>query len=117
MFNQLNKINKKVGRTGYYGYLERKIKFGFWENGYHGEEITSPNFFVTKLNYIHQNPVRSGIDEKGEDCVFVKIDSEYSLKEKVMSSYFIYQLLKRISTILYFPIIQLIVFKWSIEIL
>jgi putative transposase len=41
------------------------------EECYHGEEITTPYFFSTKLNYIHQNPVRAGIDEKGEDYVFV----------------------------------------------
>jgi putative transposase len=33
----------------------------FWEEGYHGEEIYSQNFFLIKLNYMHQNPVRAGI--------------------------------------------------------
>lgn len=42
-------------------------KIWFWEEGYHGEEIYTPEFFETKLNYIHQNPVRNGLVEKPED--------------------------------------------------
>ena len=39
----------------------------FWDEGYHGEEIYSVEFFMTKLRYIHMNPVRSGIVEKQEE--------------------------------------------------
>ena len=39
----------------------------FWKEGYHGEEIYSVEFFMTKLRYIHMNPVRSGIVEKQEE--------------------------------------------------
>jgi REP element-mobilizing transposase RayT len=39
----------------------------FWEEGYHGEEINSRNFFDTKANYIHLNPVRAGLVEKEEE--------------------------------------------------
>ncbi|MBN7810286.1 transposase [Algoriphagus sp. H41] len=39
----------------------------FWEKGYHGEEIYSRSFFETKVNYIHENPVRAGIVEKPEE--------------------------------------------------
>lgn len=42
-------------------------KIWFWEEGYHGEEITGMAFFETKLDYIHLNPVRAGIVEKEED--------------------------------------------------
>jgi REP element-mobilizing transposase RayT len=35
--------------------------YKFWRNGNHPEEILTTEFFWTKLNYIHMNPVRSGI--------------------------------------------------------
>jgi REP element-mobilizing transposase RayT len=38
--------------------------------GYHGVEITSPDFFETKLNYIHLNPVRAKIVERAEDYYY-----------------------------------------------
>ncbi len=35
--------------------------YKFWRDGNHPEEIYSEDFFWTKLNYIHMNPVRAGI--------------------------------------------------------
>lgn len=45
-------------------------KIWFWEEGYHGEEIYSLEFFEQKLNYIHLNPVRSNIVEKEEEYLY-----------------------------------------------
>ena len=42
-------------------------KIWFWEEGYHGEEIFSSEFYDSKLSYLHLNPVRAGIVEKEED--------------------------------------------------
>jgi putative transposase len=39
----------------------------FWEEGYHGEEVFSKEFFLTKAEYIHYNPVKAGIVAKPED--------------------------------------------------
>jgi putative transposase len=39
----------------------------FWEEGYHGEEIFTVEFFDSKAHYIHLNPVRAGIVEKEEE--------------------------------------------------
>ncbi|MBK9480627.1 MAG: hypothetical protein IPO02_01300 [Bacteroidetes bacterium] len=47
-----------VRQTGLLWLLKKDNKIWFWEEGYHGVEITSPDFFETKLNYIHLNPVR-----------------------------------------------------------
>ena len=38
-----------------------------WEEGYHGEEIYTADFYNSKVNYIHLNPVRAGIVEREED--------------------------------------------------
>ena len=47
--------------------LSHEGRIWFWEEGYHGEEIISTEFFESKLNYIHLNPVRAGIVEKEEE--------------------------------------------------
>lgn len=47
--------------------LKKEDKIWFWEEGYHGEEIYSEEFFMTKLKYIHMNPVRAGIVLKEEE--------------------------------------------------
>jgi len=47
--------------------LSYENQIWFWEKGYHGEEIFSSSFFQTKVNYIHENPIRAGIVEKAED--------------------------------------------------
>lgn len=41
--------------------------FKIWISGNHPEEIFSEDFLKTKLNYIHENPVRAGIVEMPED--------------------------------------------------
>ncbi|HEY5614884.1 MAG TPA: transposase, partial [Bacteroidota bacterium] len=41
-----------------------------WQQGSHPEAITSQKFFVQKLNYIHENPVRKGYVEKPEHWVY-----------------------------------------------
>ena len=42
-------------------------KIWFWEEGYHGEEIFSGEFYDSKVKYLQLNPVRAGIVEKEED--------------------------------------------------
>jgi hypothetical protein len=44
--------------------LKKKENIWFWEEGYHSEEIFRKDFFDTKVNCIHQNPVRAGIVQK-----------------------------------------------------
>lgn len=60
--------NNKESRKKWLLWLFNKNgKIWFWEEGYHGEEITTKRFFETKLKYIHLNPVRAGIVEKEEE--------------------------------------------------
>lgn len=53
----------------------------FWEEGYHGEEIFTKDFFDTKKNYIHMNPVRAGIVEKEEDYLFSSAADFYGVRK------------------------------------
>jgi len=44
--------------------------FQFWLHNNHAELITTQEFFLQKLTYIHQNPVRAGWVEKPEDWLY-----------------------------------------------
>ena len=45
-------------------------EYKIWTGNNHPEEITSNDFLMTKLNYIHQNPVRAGLVKNAEDYVY-----------------------------------------------
>ena len=48
----------------------RNKKYQFWQYGNHAEEIYSNDFMWSKLDYIHLNPVRSGIVAKASDYIY-----------------------------------------------
>ncbi|WP_460686085.1 REP-associated tyrosine transposase [Niabella aquatica] len=45
-------------------------EFKIWTNDNHPEEITGESFLRTKLNYIHENPVRAGLVTRPEDYIY-----------------------------------------------
>jgi REP element-mobilizing transposase RayT len=45
-------------------------EFKIWTGDNHPEEITSHEFLLNKLNYIHNNPVRAGWVKKAEDYLY-----------------------------------------------
>ena len=48
----------------------RNKNFQVWQYGNHAEEIFTLKFMWDKLNYIHLNPVRAGIVEKGNQYLY-----------------------------------------------
>ena len=48
----------------------RNKKYQLWQYGNHAEEIYSNDFMWSKLDYIHLNPVRSGIVAKASDYIY-----------------------------------------------
>jgi REP element-mobilizing transposase RayT len=48
----------------------RNKNYQFWQYGNHPEEIYSNKFIWSKLDYIHLNPVRSGIVEKASQYIY-----------------------------------------------
>lgn len=52
----------------------------FWKYGNHPEEIYTNKFMWTKLDYIHQNPVKAGIVKKASDYIYSSA-SNYELDE------------------------------------
>ena len=61
--------------------LSHEGRIWFWEEGYNGEEIITTEFFESKFNYIHLNPVRAGIVEKEEEYLNSSAGGLYGLRE------------------------------------
>ncbi|MDQ3395657.1 MAG: hypothetical protein M3512_16335 [Bacteroidota bacterium] len=61
--------------------LKKEDHIWFWEEGYHGEEINSLNFFDTKVSYIHLNPVRAGLVEKEEEYLLSSCADFYGTRK------------------------------------
>jgi REP element-mobilizing transposase RayT len=54
----------------YHGKLKAKQINQIWTHENHAELIYSPKFIEQKINYIHDNPVRSGIVANAEDYLY-----------------------------------------------
>ncbi|HSI75294.1 MAG TPA: transposase [Lunatimonas sp.] len=61
--------------------LKKDGHIWFWEEGYHGEEIYTKPFLETKINYIHQNPVKAGIVEKEEEYINSSCGEFYGIRK------------------------------------
>ncbi|MEZ4937550.1 MAG: transposase [Crocinitomicaceae bacterium] len=48
----------------------KKHNYKVWQDGNHAIELFTPNFTWTKVNYIHQNPVRAGLVQDPSDWVY-----------------------------------------------
>jgi REP element-mobilizing transposase RayT len=60
-----------LDRFEFAGRNDSKIKnFRFWQEGNAPKPIYTNEFFVQKLNYIHQNPVKEMIVGRPEDYLF-----------------------------------------------
>ena len=61
--------------------LKKENKIWFWEEGYHGEEIYSKEFYEIKRDYIHANPVKAGIVDKEEDYIYSSAGDYYDIRK------------------------------------
>lgn len=60
-----------LDRFRFAGANDKKIsKYGFWQEGNHPELIYLHDFFLQKLNYIHNNPVKQEIVARQEDYLY-----------------------------------------------
>lgn len=55
-------------------------EYKIWQSGSHPEEITSNQFLRSKINYIHENPVRAGIVEHEKDYRYSSASNYYGGK-------------------------------------
>ena len=67
---------------------KRNEKYQLWTHENHAEIIYGNQFMNSKLNYIHENPVRAGIVEKPEDYLYSSARN-YSDLEGVLDVFFI----------------------------
>ncbi|MDG2432521.1 transposase [Flavobacterium sp.] len=58
----------------------RNKNYQFWQYGNHAEEVYSEKFLWSKIDYIHMNPVRSGLVKNIEDYIYSSA-SNYINKE------------------------------------
>jgi putative transposase len=68
--------------------LKNEDEITFWQPDNHPEEIISQAFFLQKLNYIHQNPIRAGIVDREEDYIYSSARDFHNIKGLVELSYF-----------------------------
>ena len=69
--------------------LKKDGKIWFWEEGYHGEEIYSEDYLITKLNYIHLNPVRAFLVEKEEEYLYSSCGDYYGIRKGLLDLVFL----------------------------
>ena len=48
----------------------RNKEYQFWQYGNHAEEIYSNEFMWSKLDYIHLNPIRSGLVARASEYIY-----------------------------------------------
>jgi REP element-mobilizing transposase RayT len=60
-------------------YLQRIENYKVWQDGYHAIELITRDFTFQKLNYIHQNPVRTGIVSEPEHYIYSSASNYSSL--------------------------------------
>lgn len=61
--------------------LKKDGHIWFWEEGYHGKEILTKEFFINKMDYIHLNPVRAGLVEKEEEYLWSSCGDSYGIRK------------------------------------
>jgi putative transposase len=64
-------------------------KYKVWTGSNHPEEIYSNDFMLTKLNYIHQNPVRAGLVAEPEHYLYSSA-SNYAGKKGLIDIDFLF---------------------------
>lgn len=64
--------------------LKKDDAIWFWEEGYHGEEITDVAFMDSKINYIHMNPVKANIVEKEEEFLYSSCGDFYGTRKGLL---------------------------------
>ena len=77
--------NEKESRKSWLLWLLKKDgRVWFWSEGYHGEEVFTKTFYESKVNYIHQNPVRAGIVEREEEYLYSSCGQLYGVRKGIL---------------------------------
>jgi putative transposase len=64
--------------------LKKDGHIWFWQEGYHAKEILKKEFYLNKMDYIHLNPVRTGLVEKEEDYNWSSCADSYGVRKGLL---------------------------------
>lgn len=67
----------------YAKYNKNNKTYQFWQRDNRPIELSTPKWFLQKLNYIHMNPVKAGVVIKAEDYIYSSA-SNYSIGKGVI---------------------------------
>lgn len=84
IFNAITKNPSESRKRWLQWLLKKEDQILFWQEGYHGEEITSLPFYETKERYIHLNPVRAGIVQKEEEYLYSSCSARYGIDKGLL---------------------------------
>jgi hypothetical protein len=59
----------------------RNTSYQFWRQDNQPQELYSPAFLFQKINYIHNNPVETGIVERPEDYLYSTAKDYHATKK------------------------------------
>ena len=59
---------------------KRSRDLQFWTHDNHAIELYWPEMIESRMKYIHENPVRAGIVEKEEECLYLSARNYSGLK-------------------------------------
>ena len=76
--------------------VKRNEKYQVWTHENHAEIVYGNQFMDSKINYIHENPVRAGIVEEAEDYLYSSARS-YAGLDCLLDVIFVPQPIERIS--------------------
>ncbi len=73
--------NEKESRRNWLLWLfKEKDTIHFWQPDNHPKEVTTSEFFLQKMAYIHQNPVRAGLVDREEAWMYSSARDFYQQK-------------------------------------
>lgn len=84
LFEAIDKNERESRKRWLTWLLSKDGSIWFWEEGYHGVEISDNYLFESKSNYIHLNPVRAGIVEKEEEYLWSSCADFYGIKRGLL---------------------------------
>ena len=64
--------------------LKKDEHVWFWQEGYHGKEVLTKEFYQNKVDYIHLNPVRAGLVEKKEEYLWSSCAEIYGVRKGLL---------------------------------
>ena len=63
---------------------QKNKKYKVWQSGNHAIELINEKFTWTKINYIHQNPVKANLVKNAEDWLYSSATNYFGIENSVL---------------------------------